>query len=859
MVKKLFETWSKNILKHSKLYVAIICILTVVFGLGFSRIQTKMGNENFVSSQSAVYKNTKIYQKHFGGDSAYLMLSGKKSNIISHSTMKKIAKFSNRAEKTDNVKSTTSIVSLLDDMIKKSDLSTMMSGSTGNNTKFQKDLYANLTAKQKQELQAKIQQSLTDEQRASLSSYATEMLTTGQQVKLASAVQGGQDQNAALQTTLTEKQSAQLQGYTLDLLNASQKKVVSAMIVKDLPSVEHMSTSLLRDILLDNHGNVRSQFKQLLPQNGKNILVIINTTDKTSDMSVDVQLRHALQQAVQATHFGPKYKVNLAGQPMIMGQIKSTIMQTIIKMIAIAVILMVIVLAILFVVRRRLLSLLFVLIGLIWTFGIMGWVGLPITLATMATFPIIIGLGTDFGVQFHNRYEEEFRNLQDAKESARRAASNIGPAVGTAVVMMALSFLTMLLSKAPMMQQFGITLAIGVISVYFVEFIMIFAVVPMLDANHHKEQLKFKQPSKVGGILARYANFIMNHAKVTLLAGIVIAVLGFAVEGKITTETNITKMIPSDLSSLVQTNNLQHKVGSTTYLTYLVKTDDVRNKDNLRAIDCLGKEVEHKHGAVESTQSIATVYKSLGGNYQVSQGQINQRINGLPSSMKDSTISSNNRYAAVQFKVKRSLTTDQQYQLMNQINKEIGGHHGQLTIAPAGATIMQLVGIKNMTSNHYLIIIAGLVIIFAVLLLVYRNWKIAIYPLVPIAIVLGASPLTLWVRGGEYNPITITLSSLILGVGIEFTILLLERYQEEVKRTTTRKAMLTAISSVGSAITVSGLTVIVGFSAIAFANFPALSAFGISTVTDTAYSLFAALTFMPAIIYVCRDKKRDHQ
>lgn len=132
-------------------------------------------------------------------------------------------------------------------------------------------------------------------------------------------------------------------------------------------------------------------------------------------------------------------------------------------------------------------SLGFVLIGLIWTFGFMGWVGIPITLATMATLPIIIGLGTDFGVQFHNRYEEEFKKSDyKADEATVTAIRHIGPAVGIAVAIMALSFLTMFLSKAPMMQQFGLTLALGVIFCYIVELVLMFSTFNMMDKKKKK-------------------------------------------------------------------------------------------------------------------------------------------------------------------------------------------------------------------------------------------------------------------------------------------------------------------------------------------------------------------------------------
>ncbi|MSE21044.1 MMPL family transporter, partial [Lactobacillus parabuchneri] len=147
-----------------------------------------------------------------------------------------------------------------------------------------------------------------------------------------------------------------------------------------------------------------------------------------------------------------------------------------------------------------------------------------------------------------------------------------------------------------------------------------------------------------------------------------------------------------------------------------------------------------------------------------------------------------------------------------------------------------------------------------VLFLIYRDWRLAIYPVVPILLVLGFSPLTLKLMGTPYNPVTIALSSLVLGIGTEFTILILERYREEMKRgISVRDAIVSSVASVGQAITVSGLTVIGGFSAIMFSNFPVLKSFGLITVLDTAYSLISALTILPAVIYLLRKRKSDNE
>jgi predicted RND superfamily exporter protein len=110
--------------------------------------------------------------------------------------------------------------------------------------------------------------------------------------------------------------------------------------------------------------------------------------------------------------------------------------------------------------------------------------------------------------------------------------------------------------------------------------------------------------------------------------------------------------------------------------------------------------------------------------------------------------------------------------------------------------------------------------------------------------------------GIDINPLTAVLGSLVLGIGTEFTILLMERYLEEkANGMDTEPAIVTAMTKVGRAITASGLTVVGGFSALIFTNFEVVRVFGISTVMDALLCLISTLTILPAIIVLFdRDK-----
>ncbi|WP_129045417.1 efflux RND transporter permease subunit [Companilactobacillus metriopterae] len=891
-MEKFFTFLSNSIHKHAKLWISIIAVVTILLAFGLPKVQMKFSNDVFVDTNSKEFKDTDTYQKNFGGDAVYVMVSGKQNDIISKSNMKKLATLDKKISKMDNVRGTTSVVNLMNDEL--SSLSKNPTGVSSNSAlqvtpQMQQDLMASLSAKQQTQLLSSVQSSLTTEQTAQVQTYVTSILTDQQKQEAAqaqqaataqiaalpaeqqqaAAAQATQQQQTALMGMLTDEQQQQVQTYTLSLLNDTQKAAMAQSLLPMVPKVQNMSNALLKDILLSNNGKVPSALDQLLPKNGKHTIMMINTKD-TTDMDSNVKLLKDVQKAVKDTKFSGNVKVRIAGTPAVIGQVKNLVIKDMTIMVVLAVIIMIIILALIFPVRRRLFPLLFVLIGLLWTFGLMGWFNLPITLATMATLPIIIGLGTDFGVQFQNRYEEEYRNSENPELSVKKSILKMGPAVGIALIVMIFSFLTMFLSKAPMMQQFGVTLAIGVLSSYIVEFFMMFSTFTLVDSSE-KAQAKFKQKNaarkeKNNGNtqtalsrgLTRYAKFITKHAAWVFIIAVVLGALGFAVERNIDTETDILKFIPQDMTTLKDTKYLQKQVGSTVYINYLVKTDNAKDKSTMKKIDKLANKEKDKYKDVTGVTSLPSTYKQLGGSLDASQSVINSGVKSIPTSLKDSVVTKNAKYTTIQFRINQNLSSKDQQKLMDKISNDIGGKKDGMTISAAGPQVMMLIGISNVTANHTLIMIAGLLIIFLVLLLVYRHFRLAIYPVLPILVVLGLSPLTLWLMHTSYNPVTIALSSLVLGIGTEFTILILERYQEEREKNVTRHtAIIDAVSHVGQAITVSGLTVMGGFSAIMFASFPILRSFGLITVLDTGYSLISALTVLPAIIYLFRNRSED--
>ncbi|MCA9485898.1 MAG: MMPL family transporter, partial [Nanoarchaeota archaeon] len=75
--------------------------------------------------------------------------------------------------------------------------------------------------------------------------------------------------------------------------------------------------------------------------------------------------------------------------------------------------------------KRGLIVLFPLLFGLTWTAGTLGWLGIPITIATAGLSAMLLGLGMEYSIFMVSRFSEE-RRKHDANYSVREAVSNVG-------------------------------------------------------------------------------------------------------------------------------------------------------------------------------------------------------------------------------------------------------------------------------------------------------------------------------------------------------------------------------------------------------------------------------------------------
>ena len=136
------------------------------------------------------------------------------------------------------------------------------------------------------------------------------------------------------------------------------------------------------------------------------------------------------------------FELITTGSPVFLKEINDYLQGGMLTLGAIAILVMAIVLFFAFRVRWRFVSLAVVVIGVIWAFAILGFIGIDLSLVTISGLPILIGMGVDFSIQIQNRVEEEVVQDKESHPMAETLAS-LGPALVTATIGAVFAFIAL--------------------------------------------------------------------------------------------------------------------------------------------------------------------------------------------------------------------------------------------------------------------------------------------------------------------------------------------------------------------------------------------------------------------------------
>jgi hypothetical protein len=150
------------------------------------------------------------------------------------------------------------------------------------------------------------------------------------------------------------------------------------------------------------------------------------------------------------------------------------------------------------------------------------------------------------------------------------------------------------------------------------------------------------------------------------------------------------------------------------------------------------------------------------------------------------------------------------------------------------------------------------VLIALVLALAFKSLKTGLILMAPVCLALVWGFGAFYVFGIPLNPITLLISSLIMGVGVDFSIHFVHRYEEEKKTAPgkPRKSMGASVLSVGKAMVATAAIVCGAFGVLMISRIPAIAIFGGIVALMVLFCLLTTSFVLPSVLLSFSKKRK---
>lgn len=619
-------------------------------------------------------------------------------------------------------------------------------------------------------------------------------------------------------------------------------------------------------LLYNNDGEVRKALRPFFPDTTHALAI----TRLKGNQSIDQEGAAAadVESAAKVLKF-PDAQVTTTGASVLLRDLNDYLRGGMLFLGGIAVAIMILILLVLFDVRWRLLPMLVILIGVTWAFGLAGYLGIPLTIVTIAGLPVMLGVGIDYAIQMHARVEEEVvgeHNPHPIQETSR----NLGPALLVVTFDAIFAFAALRFAKVPMIRQFGLLLALGIAVICFCSIIVPLATLGIREYKSPTKGREFRE-GVLGRLVVWLGSVPTSAAIPFILASIVIFLGGAAVEGKLVLQTDPVKWVNQSSQVIKDLDTIHAEVGGSSEFGVFVRHDNgedlLSDQKSVDYIDRFTRTQMDRWGPskalVVGTSIVASVSDIIndvpGGSVMSPRAEDVTAAYGVaPPDMQRSTSAEGGSAANIVFLTGEQALKGQKKiieAIRHDVKTDLVPPTG-LSAVPSGLAVVGVGLLDNLEANRILLTYLSVLFVFLFLAFRLRSIIRSLLSLVPVLIATGAASLIAWVLGLELSPMTAVGGPLVVAVCTEFTSLILLRFVEERRRgLEPRAAADVAASRTGRAFIVSACTAIAGIGVIATSSLPLLRDFGIIVAMNVAVALASALVVLPPML-VWADAER---
>lgn len=249
----------------------------------------------------------------------------------------------------------------------------------------------------------------------------------------------------------------------------------------------------------------------------------------------------------------------------------------------------------------------------LWTFGMLGAWGVPVSFLTVFLAPLVTGVGVDYAIHLLQRYEEERDGGAARPQALATAVRRNGPAVAVSAAVTAGGLLVLLRVPNPLFAQMGGVAALGIV----MGLVASLTLAPALRSLLPERRRRQPRPDRVGAAVAGIGAWSLRHP------GLVFGLVGLLTAAAALTALTQTRLepgssaaeVPADDPLIVLQHRIEREYGSF-QRAYLVVQGDLARPAALRALANATARAE----ALPLAHSASSVTDLLVADEQTDQG-----------------------------------------------------------------------------------------------------------------------------------------------------------------------------------------------------------------------------------------------
>jgi predicted RND superfamily exporter protein len=152
-------------------------------------------------------------------------------------------------------------------------------------------------------------------------------------------------------------------------------------------------------------------------------------------------------------------------------------------------------------------------------------------------------------------------------------------------------------------------------------------------------------------------------------------------------------------------------------------------------------------------------------------------------------------------------------------------------------------------------LIAAFVVLFILLAVRFRSFTGGLISLTPVVATILCNFILMAVLGIPLDVVTVLIGSVAVGIGIDYTIHFLARFQKEFQEgTSERDALRVTLETTGKAIIINASAVAVGFLVLVLGDIVPMQRFGFLIAATMVTSALGAITLLPALVLLTKAR-----